>query len=109
MRSTAKRLLCLFAGIVCFGGSSLGMADRIITKRGEIFQGAIVEQTSDAVVFESLAAGHVRIPRSEIDVLEQTPTLAAPESPASPATTANVGNPDELAPQFQLDEEKYLT
>ena len=112
MRAGTKRSVCFVASVVCSSGWSTALADRIVTKRGETFQGTIVEQTSDAVVFDSLAAGRVTIPRLEIDVLERTATAvsATPASePSAPsATSANPQSPDELAPAFEVDEAKYL-
>lgn len=113
IRFSTACCLRLVAGVYCLGNASFVLADRIVTKSGETFQGTVVEQTADTVVFDSLAAGRVTIPRSAIDVLEQTqlpgPTAPGLEPAAPPPTTAAADQPAELVPAFDFEEAKFLS
>jgi putative salt-induced outer membrane protein YdiY len=61
-------------------------ADQLITKTGETLQGAVVEETADAVVFESRAFGKLTVPRESIVSL--TRETAAAETSAETAAAA---------------------
>lgn len=70
-----------------------GRADVLLGTNGERFAGTVLEETVDAVVFESELAGRLTIPRSRIQELQRTtpaPPLAVPNPPS--AVTAVVTN-----------------
>jgi putative salt-induced outer membrane protein YdiY len=109
MRSNIKRSLVVAWLVVWNFAAQAALADRVVTKSGETFQGTIVEENDDAVVFDSLAAGRITISRSNIDVLEKTPPPAPAAETPTPASTANEKKPKELTPTFSINEGKYLT
>ena len=67
-------------------------ADVLIATNGERFAGKVVEETADAVVFESELAGRLTVPRAQIRELQRTPPpitdhrLLITNGPSAPAT-----------------------
>ena len=63
------------------------VADRLITRNGETLQGTLVQESPDAVVFDSLTFGRLTVGRDAIVKLERAASgePAASEEPAAAA------------------------
>src|SRR5688572_6045466 len=70
--------------------------DTLVYKDGDRVQGALVQQTSDIIVFKSDRFGEIRVSavdavvmkaeRSAVAAAPATPTTAAPDSPVAPVS-----------------------
>lgn len=77
-----KELNTLLALALAFWSAPwMGRSDVLLGTSGERFVGKVVEETADAVVFDSELAGRLTIPRSRILKLEPT----APAAPSPPS------------------------
>jgi len=89
-------------------------ADVLITTKGERFIGRVIEERTDAVVFDSESAGRLTLPRDRIQELQQE--APAPTPPPSAAATPAVTNADWHPPGvgtdgydwIQLDTDEWL-
>ena len=68
-------------------------ADVLIGTNGERFAGKVVEESADAVVFESEIAGRLTVPRARIRELQRT-------APAQPPQALGVTNPPTVTNQL---------
>ena len=63
-------------------------ADRLVTRSGETLQGTIVQETPEAVIFNSLTFGPMTVSRDAIAELERTPVPATSSKPAEAGSPA---------------------
>jgi putative salt-induced outer membrane protein YdiY len=81
---TARRLALALS---CVAPS--GRADVLIGTNGERFSGRVIEETTNAVVFESELGGRLTIPRSRIQEFQRT----SPPAPVPEAGLTNLPSP----------------
>jgi putative salt-induced outer membrane protein YdiY len=81
------------------GFAQTAAADRLVTRNGETLQGTVVQESADAVVFDSLTFGRLTVGRDVIVTLERATgagMAASEEAPAAaPATEQAEPEPDE--------------
>jgi putative salt-induced outer membrane protein YdiY len=112
------RYALLRLALLIWGGVLTGRADILIGTNGERFAGKVVEETADAVVFDSEIAGRLKIPRSRILEIQRTASPAASQQSGvtnQPSTisvpTNNVGastNLDWRPPAVGLDGSDWI-
>jgi hypothetical protein len=107
IRSATSRILSL--ALALFGVVFSARADVLIGTNGERFVGTVLEETPDAVVFESELGGRLAIPRKRIRELQRTPPvitdnrLLITNVPPTPSTL----NPDPQTPNIATSTNLY--
>jgi len=71
---TFRRLIV----VVCLTLSWVARADVLIGTNDERFVGRVIEESTDAVVFESAIGGRLTVPRGQIRELQRTPAAETP-------------------------------
>jgi hypothetical protein len=69
---------------------SLSGADVLIGVNGERFVGKVIEESTDAVVFESETGGRLTVPRSRIKELQRTPAPSLPGTNQVQSAVTNI-------------------
>jgi putative salt-induced outer membrane protein YdiY len=75
MCSVSSIRFCSSLALALWGVVWVARADVLIGTNGERFSGKVVEETADAVVFESELAGRLTVPRARIREVQRVPPL----------------------------------
>lgn len=81
-------LMLVAVGLFCMGGFPAS-ADVLVGVNGERFVGKVVQETPDAIVFESETAGRMTVARNRVRELQRTPGIQMPQTNQVPVAQTN--------------------